>query len=122
AVRPLAELALHVLPAAETGGVPPIRVAAVPVDAAASQDGRFAPLAPDCRLALFDNFGAELEDHRLAGVIHAAVDGHNEQVAGAAFDHLKLVAGHPRAGLVGADAVQQDAAVARLALARSVGR
>src|ERR1019366_1098053 len=110
---PFAERLLDVLLAAETLDVLPLGIAAPPIGAAADELAWFSfrivvPLLAD---------GADVD-----GSLGLALAFDEEQVAGAPFDHLALDAFHPRPGhAIFADAVQQDAAVARGLLALRPG-
>src|SRR5262249_25670655 len=104
---PLADRPLHVLAAAEALDVLPQRVAGVPVDPPRRELLRrrprtviilFVPL-----LALADRPLLRLDGQ--GAILRLAQD---EEVAGAALDHLALVGLHPRPeAAVGAGAVQQ---------------
>src|SRR5262249_21614817 len=119
---PLADRPLHVFLAAEAEYVVPVRVAAVPVDPAAlERHRRRARLVVRllALLALVERRPVLRLDRQARAALAAGQDG----VAGGALDHLALDGLHPRAAgrPVLADAVQEDAAVARGLLPRRPG-
>src|SRR5262249_34533115 len=107
---PFADRFFHVLFAAEAELVFPGRIAAEPVDAAA---GELLGHASGLEVRLFALAGLPVLDLDRHGRHLLAAD--QDEVAGAAFDHLTFDRFHPDAagGAIFAHAVQENATIAR---------